>query len=352
MVKEIDVTTWISNASSLPIIDVRTPAEFEKAHIPDAINLPLFSNEERVQVGTTYKRKSREDAILLGFDLVGPKWRKIIESALEKIPGKRICVHCWRGGMRSGVVSWVLDLYGFEVFQLKGGYKQYRRWALEQFDTIYPFLVVGGLTGSHKTDILHELDGIGEQVIDLEGLAQHQGSAFGSMNHLIQPTQEQFENNFAWILKDFDNNKPIWIEDESRTIGRIILPNNIWEQIRSSLLLKLKWSFEERVNYLLNEYGILNRQFLLDAVSQIQRRLGPQNYKIAIEYLENDNLRGFIEIILSYYDKAYGYGLDKRIPETIYEIGLEGNDMHGCAGKVLSFTKTKIVKNVLNGYEI
>src|ERR1700759_4202769 len=169
---------------TMPIADVRTPAEFAHGHIPGAFNLPLFSNEERVLVGTTYKQVGKEAAILLGFDLTGAKWSGFIREALEIAPKKKIALHCWRGGMRSGAMAWALDLYGFDVYLLTRGYKHYRRRGLDTFAEKLNIRILGGLTGSGKTKVLHQLKSLGEQVIDLEDLAQHQGSAFGSMNSM------------------------------------------------------------------------------------------------------------------------------------------------------------------------
>jgi tRNA 2-selenouridine synthase len=157
MIQTLDIDKFLQLAETLPVIDVRTPLEFAHAHIPGAHNLPIFSNDERVQVGTTYKQKSREAAILLGFDLTGPKWSGFIKQALKIAPGKKILVHCWRGGMRSGAMAWALNLYGFEVFLLEGGYKRYRNWVLDQFKETYSILILGGMTGSGKTKTLNQL---------------------------------------------------------------------------------------------------------------------------------------------------------------------------------------------------
>ena len=126
MIQALDIENFLQLAKIVPVIDVRTPLEFEHAQIPGAHNLPIFSNEERVEVGTCFKQKGREQAILLGFDLTGPKWSGFIKEALKIAPEKKILVHCWRGGMRSGAMAWALNLYGFEVYLLEGGYKRYR----------------------------------------------------------------------------------------------------------------------------------------------------------------------------------------------------------------------------------
>ena len=220
MIHTLDIHHFLELSGTIPVIDVRTPLEFDHARIPGAYNLPIFSNEERVMVGTTYKQKGREAAILLGFDLTGPKWSGFIKQALKRAPEKRIMVHCWRGGMRSGAMAWALNLYGFEVYLLEGGYKRFRNWVLDQFKKQYPILVLGGMTGSGKTQILHKLKEKGEQIIDLEGLAQHQGSSYGSMGYLNQPSQEHFENLLAVALSKVDTDRPLWLEDESLSIDR------------------------------------------------------------------------------------------------------------------------------------
>jgi len=146
MIKNIDTNILVSLEKAIPVADVRTPAEFAQGHICGAYNIPLFTNEERVLVGTTYKQVGREQAILLGFDLTGSKWSGFIRRALEIAPEKKIALYCWRGGMRSGAMAWALNLYGFEVYLLQGGYKRYRRWALDQFEKKYTIQIIGGLT--------------------------------------------------------------------------------------------------------------------------------------------------------------------------------------------------------------
>ncbi|MCO5233336.1 MAG: tRNA 2-selenouridine(34) synthase MnmH [Chitinophagales bacterium] len=337
MIKRISFQEYISDFSSLPLLDVRTPLEFDHGHILNALNLPLFSNEERVNVGTTYKQSGREKAILLGFDIVGTKWRGFIETALVIAPDKKIGVYCWRGGMRSGSLAWALDFYGFEVYVIQGGYKAYRNWVLQQFDLKYPLLVLGGMTGSHKTEVLKEFTKLGRQVIDLEELAQHKGSAFGSKNYLSQPTQEQFENKLATILYHFDLNKKIWVEDESYRIGQIIIPKNFWIQMQSDLLIELKISHEERVQYLLKEYGVLDKKFLTDATSNIRKRLGPQHYKAALIALEEDRIQDFIEIVLVYYDKAYQFCLLKRDSQKVLGMDIQYESSEKAAQQVLEY---------------
>jgi len=320
MIKNTGINNFLQLDSSIPVIDVRTPAEFAQGHICRAHNIPLFSNEERVEVGTTYKQVGREEAILLGFDLTGSKWSGFIKQAIELAPDKKIALHCWRGGMRSGAMAWCLDLYGFEVYLLTGGYKHYRRRALDTFAEKFNIRILGGLTGSGKTKVLQQLKALGEQVIDLEGLAQHQGSAFGSMNVMEQPTQEQFENNLAAELRLLDPQRPVWIEDESIAIGKRFIPNALFHQMRDAPITVLKVSAESRVESLVTEYGALDKDFLKDCTQKIWKRLGPEQTKNAIIAIDEDRMADFICIVLVYYDKTYRNGLTKRDQAKIMEI--------------------------------
>jgi tRNA 2-selenouridine synthase len=217
-IQKITVAEFLSLARHFPVLDVRSPGEYTHAHIPSAHSFPLFTDEERKQVGTAYKQQSRAAAIKIGLDYFGVKMRKMVEEAegignLElgstaylkaqfTIPNsKTLLVHCWRGGMRSAAVAWLLDMYGFKVYLLVGGYKAYRKWVLSQFEKEYHFNIIGGYTGSGKTLLLHELKERNKTIIDLEGLANHKGSAFGAMENLPQPGQEMFENLLAEKLQ-------------------------------------------------------------------------------------------------------------------------------------------------------
>ncbi|MDB5131838.1 MAG: selU [Mucilaginibacter sp.] len=324
MIQTLDIGSFVNLDKTIPVIDVRTSAEFEQGHICGAYNIPLFSNEERAQVGTTYKQAGREQAILLGFDLVGPKWSGYIKQALEIGPDKKVAVHCWRGGMRSGAMAWALNLYGFDVYLLEGGYKKYRRWVLDKFVEKLNIHILGGLTGSGKTKVLLELKHKGEQVVDLEDIAHHQGSAFGSMNAMIQPTQEQFENTLATQLNALNTGKPVWIEDESVTIGKRYIPNGLFHQMRDAVVMELKVPLEKRVNFLVDEYGALDKDFLKTCTEKIWKRLGPEQTKNAVTAIDEGRIADFIRIVLVYYDKAYRNGLSKRKPGNITEIECAG----------------------------
>jgi len=326
MIRNTTIDDFIKLPIRIPLIDVRTPAEFEQGHVPGAFNVPLFSNEERVQVGTTYKQTGREEAILLGFDLTGPKWSGFIKSSLEIAPDKKIGVHCWRGGMRSGAMAWALGMYGFEVYLIQGGYKSYRKWVRQHFELHYQLRLIGGMTGSGKTKLLQQMMTAGHQVIDLEDLAQHQGSSYGSMNKLVQPTQEQFENNFAERLKDLDPAHEVWVEDESLNIGRCSVPTPFWQQMRDAVLFDLKVPLEQRVASLVREYGALDKDLLVECTERIRKRLGPEQTRNAVAAIRENRMEDFIRIVLVYYDKTYRTGLNNRAPDRIFPVEM-GNDI-------------------------
>lgn len=321
-ITKISIETWLQLPNNHLLIDVRSPSEYKQAHIPGAYNLPLLSDDERKIIGTLYKQESREIAIKKGLEYFGVKMRKMVEE-IEKYLRKNnltintLIIHCWRGGMRSATVAWLFDLYGFKVYTIEGGYKKYRHWVIEKFDKEYPIQIVGGYTGSAKTDMLIELKNLGEQVIDLEGLANHKGSAFGAIGMPAQPSQEMFENILASALNSItDYNKPIWLEDESQRIGLVNIPQPLWNYLRTKQVYFFDISFEERLTYLVATYGILPQDQLKEAILRIQKRLGGLETKTAIQYLEEKNIKESFRILLHYYDKLYLKGLKNR-PENL-----------------------------------
>lgn len=326
MIHSITVSDLLDPSFSIPVADVRTPAEFAQAHIPGAVNLPLFSNEERVQVGTTYKQVGKEAAILLGFDLTGNKWSGFIRQALEFAPDKKIALHCWRGGMRSGAMAWALNLYGFDVYLLQGGYKTFRRWALRQFDKKYQLQVVGGMTGTGKTKVLRQLRSMGQPVIDLEDIAQHQGSAYGSLNKLVQPSQEHFENILAFQLNRLSAEK-IWVEDESISLGKRYIPRPFWQQIQEAVLFDLRIQPELRWQNLVDEYGSLDKEFLIECTQRIRKRLGPDQTKKAILAIEEDRMDDFVKHVVVYYDKTYKNGIASRLQSLVVPVLLNSQNI-------------------------
>ena len=345
----INTEEFLELASEHPVLDVRSPGEYAHAHIPGAISMPLFSDEERKLIGTNYKQVSREEAIKIGLDYFGPKMRQMVEFA-ESLsrPGKQqgekdktLLIHCWRGGMRSGAVAWLMDLYGFKVYLLDGGYKTYRKWVLDQFLKDYNFRIIGGYTGSGKTIVLEELAKRGHAVIDLEGIANHKGSAFGGLGKSGQPGTEMFENMLAqdlYTLTKESTDAPIWVEDESQRIGDLNMPWELWNRFREKPLFFLNVPFEKRLDYIVKEYGGHTRESLLNATVRIQKRLGGLETKTAVNCLLENDIKGCFEILLKYYDKHYGKALHNRpqLKDVIREIDAQDVNAKENALKLLT----------------
>ena len=339
--ERLSIDAFLHTASGALLLDVRSPGEYNHAHIPGAISFPLFTDDERAVVGTAYKQQSREQAIKIGLDYFGPKMRLMIEEVeallkARQTTSKTIAVYCWRGGMRSSAVAWLLNMYGFNLFVLQGGYKRFRQWVFEKLAQPYHLKLIGGYTGSGKTELLHHLETQGETIIDLEGLASHKGSAFGNIGLPGQPTQEQFENKLAMAFyatenpADNDSNFfktpcAIWIEDESQRIGTINIPAAFWQTMRAAPVYFLDIPFEQRLQHLVAEYGCLNKAQMIEAILRIAKRLGPMETKNAVRFLEEGATGESFRILLQYYDKQYRKALHNRqnLSNLLHQIHCE-----------------------------
>lgn len=269
-------------------IDVRAPIEFNAGAVPHALNLPLLDDEERHQVGLTYKKKGQAAAIELGNRLVSGQVKEArIAKWLEAVQDSSSVIYCFRGGLRSQTVQTWLNERGANRPIVEGGYKVLRRIFLNVFTEILPkmrFQVVAGPTGSGKTEYLKSS---GQPYLDLEGLACHRGSAFGAIEGLSQPSQAEFENRLAVeLLKLSTLDQPVLIENESRMIGRVALPGALYGVIKDSPKLNLDVPFSERVENIFNDY-VLNSALgrrgdpskfeeFEHAIAAIARRLGGQ----------------------------------------------------------------------------
>lgn len=309
------------------VIDVRSPGEFEKAHIPNAVNLPLFSNEERAMVGTTYTRQGKDIAVELGLKYVGPKLHTFVQNARKLSGGHDLIVHCWRGGMRSASMAWLLDTAGFNVTTLRGGYKTYRKLCQEQFETPRKIVVLSGSTGSGKTEVLQHLKRLGEQVVDLEGIANHKGSAFGALGQDPQPSTEMFENLLFEELIKLDPSRPVWLEDESASIGTVFIPTAFYKQMGSSPIMYMNIPKEIRVERLVKEYGCFSKEQLVGCVKKIEKRLGTDNAQACVLAIESGDLIKVAEMTLSYYDKCYSFSLGERTTSLLYRSTVNKPDM-------------------------
>jgi len=344
--KITDASEFLKLAGDIDIIDVRSPSEFLDGHIPGAHNLPLFNDEERAIVGTLYKNSGREASVLRGLELVGPKLSDFVKQARKISPNHQLLVHCWRGGLRSKNMAWLLEIAGFDTMVLEGGYKAYRRFIRQELGEMREYIILGGKTGSGKSDILQALKSRGEQVIDLEGLAHHKGSAFGDLGQEHQPTNEQFENNLFEEWKRLDANRPIWLEDESRGIGKVSIPDTLFENMRKSTTLFIDVPKEIRVKRLVNEYAGFNQKKLIAAVERITTKLGGLNAKLAIEAIYRDDYETVVDLLLVYYDKSYLKGLHFRDAVSVFTLNSETGDPDANAVKLQHYYKEHLSKSI------
>lgn len=335
MIHQLDVQDFLELSTGHLTLDVRSEGEYEQGRIPGAINLPLFNNLERQMVGTTYNQKSKRDAILLGLDYAGKKMSDFARFVQPRTKDNKVFLHCWRGGMRSESMAWLFNLLEHEVFLLKGGYKSFRNHVHEITDKPFQYLVIGGRTGSGKTAIIQHLKTLGEQVVDLEAIANHKGSAFGALGQLHpQPSNEQFENSLAMQLKKFDLNRRVWVEDESRSIGKIILPELFWRKILLAPSVIINLPFEVRVQRLVADYGENHIEGLRNSINNIKKRLGNESWSKSILSLESKDFAGIARLVLGYYDKLYDKGIANKLNPNIQQFDFDHDEIGLIAQKL------------------
>jgi len=318
-----------------PIVDVRSPGEYQQGHIPGAHNLPLFSDAERATVGTTYKQEGRQGAVQQGLELVGPKLATMA-AALQAIaaPGRdglatgsgktALGIYCWRGGMRSASVAWLAGTLELPVVLLEGGYKRFRHWVLAEMEKPWPLLVLGGRTGTGKTELLLELQKRGAAVVDLEGLANHRGSSFGGLGLPPQPSNEHYENLLAFALRQCPSPGPLWLEAESAQVGKCRIPAGLWAQMGQAPAIEIQRPMDERVERLVAIYGALGQQPLREATERIARRLGPQRTGLALGAIDQSDWAEACRQMLDYYDRCYDHDLGRRSQPPLRQFDLKG----------------------------
>ena len=330
----LDIQEFLSLRHRLPVVDVRSEGEFRKGHISGVCNIPLLNNDERREVGIDYKQKGQAEAIRTGFRLVGPRLAALVDESHRL--GDEIIVHCWRGGMRSANFCGFVGMARQRTHQLTGGYKAYRTLAHETFHQPLNLMVIGGCTGSGKSDILHALADRGEQVIDLERLASHKGSVFGGLMMPPQPTTEQFENDLFEVLLSLDRSRRIWIEDESHGIGHVFLPESFFQQMNTCPVVEIVVNKETRIERLTQEYGPADRNDFLTAMTRITRKLGGQHFNAARDKLMAGDMAATIDILLTYYDKAYQMGLAKKQNRLKQTFEWDGDDVNPIVGDLIA----------------
>jgi tRNA 2-selenouridine synthase len=335
VLKKINIDRFLELSDDFPVIDVRSPSEFNLGHIPSAVNIPLFEDNEREIVGTKYKNEGRQAAIIEGLKLTGPAMYSKLKRAFKIAKKRKLLVHCWRGGMRSEAMAWLFSLGDIETEVLEGGYKSYRHHIQERLSKKEKMIVLGGLTGSGKTHILNYLKGLGHQIIDLEGIANHKGSAFGSLGQLTQPSTEHFSNILFDEWRLLEHGLPFWVEDESRNIGSVFMPDSLYLNMQETPAIILLMDVKTRLPRLIEEYSSYPSELLKASILKISKRLGGDNTRNAIQAVDTGDFAKAIEITLYYYDKAYLFGLKKKGDKNIIYVDSETDDIERNALKIL-----------------
>ncbi len=326
-----------------PLIDVRSPGEYYKGHMPNSINIPLFDNDERSIIGTIYKKEGREKAVIEGLKFFEKKIELLLDNLFMSIDSYKtinkrnnnelfIRIYCSRGGMRSQSIAWLMEKFKLNLVTLNGGYKMYRRWVLDSFSKKLNIVVIGGKTGTGKTRLLSLLEKYKYQTIDLEGFACHRGSTFGGLGMKEQPSNEQFENMIAEKLNSFRCSNNIFVEAESANIGKCKIPHEFFNQMKNSKRIEILRSESNRLDELIDTYSVFKKEELQESVLRIKKRLGPQRTKIALESINSEKWDLVCRSVLDYYDKCYEYEkvgktnikildlTDKKYDESILEL--------------------------------
>lgn len=321
--KNSGVATVAQLAEYTEIIDARTPAEYAEDHIPGAINLPVLDDEERARVGTLHKQASAFEAKKVGAALVSRHIADHLESHFASKPaGYKPLIYCWRGGNRSGSMAHVLQKVGFKAGQLEGGYKNYRRAVIAELETLpgqFSFRVICGPTGCGKSRLLQALQSRGAQVLDLEALAAHRGSLLGDLPGQPQPSQKWLESSIWWQLKHFDPAKPVFVESESKKIGRLRVPDALLAAIRSSRSIWLDVPMEYRVQLLLEEYAhfLAVPEALLEQIGHLAELRGRETIARWSELIRQRRWAEFVQDMLeTHYDPAYQKSLGKNYADS------------------------------------
>lgn len=342
MVKEITVEEALKHKNSL-LIDVRSEGEYAEATIPGALNIPIFDNEERAAIGTLYHQAGPEQARKLGLKLIAPKLHNKL-TAVERLAGEEdLVVFCWRGGERSLFMACLLDTMGYNVYRVVGGYKAYRQYVntyLDREELAHKAVVLHGLTGVGKTDVLIALKERRIPALDLEGLAGHRGSVFGRVGLPPSPSQKAFESNIFNFLTVIGENSFFFVECESRRIGNLLVPPPLMSSIRKGIRVLLYAPVELRVKRLCDVYTSgpdSNIKELQIAIASLEKRIGRSRVNTLNNWLDEGNFEPVGTYLLkSYYDPLYKYPEE---PDPDYELCVDTTDITKAVDTIVAFFK-------------
>lgn len=306
-----------------PCFDVRSPLEFSDSAIPEAYSLPLLNNEHRKAIGICYKQKGKEAAIALGYQLINPISYTFIEGVEKITDQKSVKLYCARGGLRSNKMAEFLSANGYQVAVLKGGYKAYRNHVLQHISRFKNIMILAGNTGCNKTGLLETLQQNGEQVLNLERLANHKGSAFGAIGEAAQPSNAQFSNLIFEALRPYHPEKRLWVESESISIGRIAIPYELWTNMQKANGIEIVLPFAERIQFIVKSYGQFDLNTLANAIQKLGKRLGLETTAKLCELTLNNQLYPVVERLLQYYDSRYENSKHKKNCQNYVKFELQ-----------------------------
>ncbi len=324
MITQLNIHEFLE--APLPCFDVRSPSEYGEAHIIHSENLPLLDDENRKAIGICYKQQGKDAAIKLGYELVNPTREQIMENLRSYTNKKTIKLYCARGGLRSNKMAEFLDAAGYNVNVLKGGYKAYRNLAINTIVAFDQLFILSGNTGSGKTEILHELQNMGEQVLDLERLANHKGSAFGGLGENHQPSNTQFCNLIFEQLKNFNPSQRLWLESESVTIGKVRVPDELWKAMSVANGIEIVIPLEKRMEFIVNRYGTYGSEALQASMRKLSKRFGEKEIDELCEKISANDLEPVVIRLLKYYDKGYVRSRERTNCQNFVKFHLENVD--------------------------